>query len=143
MRVFPFAWVTAENVYRERVPWKICCHVPAAPPASERQRPPPVKPAYTTDGLTGSNRISCAVPARETVKVAPPSVDTYSAIAGAPGIAELPPPFPELPLRPAPVPIRMWLGFCGSTARPAMPRFAATAREPGRSAQCAPPSVVR
>jgi hypothetical protein len=51
------------------------------------------------------------------------------------------PPFPPFPTKPLPVPIRMWFGSNGSTARPGMLRPPAIASEPGTSDQLLPPSV--
>src|SRR6516162_5383129 len=92
MRVFPFGSATGENVNRLRFSWKIGVHVPTAPPAVERRRPPVLLPAmvaYTVFGSFGSNLTSLAVPGSTSENDAPPSVDAYTPSAGVAGAVPL------------------------------------------------------
>src|ERR1041385_1542315 len=112
MRVLPFGSATGENVKRLRFSWKIGVHVPTAPPACERRRPPVALlalVAYTVFGSFGSNLTSFAVAGRTSENDAPPSVDAYTPRVGNVGVPTAPTlvEFEASPRVPERVPMRM------------------------------------
>src|SRR5438270_9244259 len=137
MRVLPFGRATAENVKRLRFSWKIGVHVPSAPPACERRRPPVALPAivaYTVLGSFGSNLTSFAVPGSTSENDVPPSVDAYTPRAGCAATVALVE-FEPSPCVPERVPMRMWFALPGWTATHTIDRLFATATEPGTRLQ--------